>query len=192
MVSKIVERAVHDQLYQFLQQRQLITRWQSGFRQGFSTATALIHVTDTILNQMDKGNYTGIIFLDLKKAFDTVDHGILLEKLGLYGIEGSEHMWFKSYLLDRKQAVYVNGCFSDILPICCGVPQGSILGPLLLTLYMNDLPDFPKSCTTVLYADDTALLYSNHDISKIKQVLNHDLDIVSKCLFTNRLTLNLD
>ena len=131
VLSKIIERAVHDQLYHFLTKNGVLNPCQSGFRRNHSTATTLIDVSDYILNNMNKGLITGALFLDLKKAFDTVDYDILLQKLYNYGVTGNTLNWFKSYLSDRMQAVNINSTLSDFKNVNIGIPQGSILGPLL-------------------------------------------------------------
>ena len=190
VLSKIMERAVHDQLYRHLSKHQLLNKWQSGFRPGYSTATALTYVTDLLLKEIDSKHVTGIIFLDLKKAFDTVDHELLLNKLEQYGIQQNEHKWFKSYLSSRTQSVKVNNIISDDLGIEYGVPQGSILGPMLFTLFINDLPHVTDKCKVILYADDTALLYSHTDSQQVETVLNQEIKNVTEWLNQNKLTLN--
>ena len=127
IASKILEKAVFVQVDSYLRENNILYGYQSGFRNSFSTDTCLIHLTDYIKNQTSNGNYTGLVLLDLQKAFDTVDHDILCRKLGAMGIDSVE--WFRSYLSGRKQIVHVNRVDSDPLPISCGVPQGSILGP---------------------------------------------------------------
>ena len=114
---------------------------------------------DWYLN-IDKGKYIGLIFIDLKKAFDTVDHEILLKKLKIYGVTGLEHDWFTSYLDNRKQFCWVDGTSSDVKGINCGAPQGSCLGPLLFLIYTNDLPLSLQKCYVSMYADDTAISLS--------------------------------
>ena len=183
-------RAVHDQLYQHLSKNQILNKWQSGFRPGYSTSTALTYVTDLLYGEIDSGHVTGIIFLDLKKAFDTVCHELLLQKLHSYGVQTTEYKWFKSYLTNRTQSVMVNNVASDELGIQYGVPQGSILGPLLFTMFINDLPRVTSKCKVVLYADDTALIYSHTQTRVVENVLNNELNHVTQWLNTNKLTLN--
>ncbi len=144
-------------MYDFLNDLNLITACQSGFRKCHSTATALVKIYDHFLKGFDNGNFVGAAFIDLRKAFDTVDHGILLKKLVAYGVEGRELGWVKSYLSNRIQQVNFKRTLSDEQPVTIGVPQGSILGPLLFIIFMNDAPDAIKQILD-LYADDTTLL----------------------------------
>ena len=140
---------------------------------------------------MDKGKYGCGVFIDLKKAFDTVNHDILLSKLEHYGIRNNILAWFKSYLTDRKQYVYFNGKSSDILSITCGVPQGSVLGPLLFLLYINDLPNISKKLSFFLFADDTNLYYESDDLLELEKTMNNELKQLSLWLNVNRLALNI-
>ena len=190
ILSKLLERGVHDQLYRHLDKTKSLNKWQSGFRPGYSTATALTYVTDLLFKEIDSKNLTGVLFLDLKKAFDTVDHGTLLSKLETYGITENEQSWFKSYLSDRSQSVSIGNTSSDSMGISHGVPQGSILGPLLFTLYINDLPGVTSKCKVILYADDTALIYSHKSKDAIQDVLSTELCKVKNWLDLNKLTLN--
>jgi len=131
-----------------------------------------------------------MIMLDLQKAFDTVDHGILCQKLKIMGVESVE--WFQSYLAGRKQMVNVNNTMSDSMKLTCGVPQGSILGPLLFLCYVNDMGiSISKSCKLILYADDSAILYSHKGPSIISSVLGKELENCSKWLVDNKLYLHL-
>ena len=171
IVSKIIERAVHDQMYSYLSLNHFLNPSQSGFRSQYSTATTVIDVEDFILKNMDEGKVTGAIFLDLKKAFDTVNHSLLLNKLKKFGIRDIELNWFKSYLNNRMQSVKVGSTLSDLKPINIGIPQGSILGPLLFIIFVNDLPD-SVICKTVMYADDTSLLISSSDPLCLQNSLN--------------------
>ena len=122
IISKIMERIVHDQLYKFIEENNILNKWQSGFRLGYSTETAMTYVTDLLLTEMDSKKFTGVVFLDLKKAFDTVDHALLLTKLRNYGKRGDELSWFTSYLTDRTQSVSLDNVTSDSMDISYGVP----------------------------------------------------------------------
>ena len=187
---KVLERAVHHQFYSFLTEHNLITQDQSGFRKQHSTATALLHFLDGIQLDIDGGKCCGVLFLDLKKAFDTVDHRLLLEKLVSYGVGGIELQWFTSYLENRQQRTLVNNSLSISKTVLCGVPQGSILGPLLFILYINDLPDKIQRCKVLLYADDTALYFSASSPAVLENILNEEISNVSSWFQTNKLTLN--
>ena len=147
-------------------------------------------MTDHLYNQSQNGLITGAIFLDLKKAFDTVNLVILQEKLRAIGVHGTELQWFHNYFTNRTQVVSANGAVSTTQPISCGVPQGSILGPLLFTLYVNDLSSVAVHGKVVLYADDTAIFLSGKNIEDIQEKLNSDLERISAWLYANKLTLN--
>ena len=190
IVSKILERAVYNQLESFLVKNGLLYEYQSGFRGNHSTDSCLIHLSDHIRGQTSNGLFTGMIMLDLQKAFDTVDHDILCRKLRAMGVESVE--WFRSYLADRTQSVHVNAAKSDFKSVVCGVPQGSILGPLLFLTYVNDMKtSISSNCKLILYADDSAILYSHKDPSTISQVLGKELESCSKWLIDNKLSLHL-
>ena len=130
---------MHRRLSNFLDKNKLIYSFQLGFRQNYSTSYALIHLTETIKQSRDQGLFSCGIFVDLQKAFDTVDHDILLGKLEHYGIRGITNKWFETYLKDRQQFVLINGYNSECVSMPIGVPQGSVLGPLLFLLYVNNL-----------------------------------------------------
>ena len=183
VLAKVFERIVYDQLYNFLSNEDIISTHQSGFRSLHSTVTALLEATDDWAFNIDRGNVNAVVFLDLKKAFDTLDHDNLLFKINLYGIQGIALDWFRSYLTNRAQQCLVNGSLSRICSLKCGVPQGTILGPLLFLIYINDLPN-------CLYADDTHITYADVDVNSIKLNLNRDLGNLNKRLIFDKLTLN--
>ena len=170
VASKILERAVYVQLESYLKEKNILYGFQSGFRQSYSTDTCLTHLTDFIRNKTSLGNYTGMVLIDLQKAFDTVDHVILLKKLEALGVSSVD--WIKSYLCGRTQIVNVNRVDSTPCDISCGVPQGSILGPLLFLCYVNDMP-ISVDCKLLLYADDSALLVSGKDPKLIAEKTKH-------------------
>ena len=190
VVAKVFERIVYDQLYNFLSNEGIISKQQSGFRSLHSTVSALLEATDSWAFNIDRGYVNAVVFLDLKKAFDTVDHEILLTKMNRYGIQGKSLDWFKSYLTNRKQRCSVNGCLSDFTTLKCGVPQGTILGPLLFLIYINDLPNCLSFSVPRMYADDTHITYAGSDLHLIQSSISHDLEKLSKWLVSNKLTLN--
>ena len=145
VVSKVIERHMHNTLYAFLMDNNLLDSRQSGFRRMYSTETALIKLVDELLFGLDNNHVCGMVLVDYRKAFDMVDHKLLLRKLELYGIANRELAWCHSYLLDRKQVVRVNGSESSEALMLHGVPQGSILGPLFFILSVNDLPLYTSS-----------------------------------------------
>lgn len=190
IVSKILERAVYNQLETYLVENHLLYEFQSGFRTSFSTDSCLVFLTDYIRAQTAKGLYTGMILLDLQKAFDTVNHSILCSKLKAMGVESVE--WFSSYLSGRKQQVHVNGTLSSSESITCGVPQGSILGPLLFLCYVNDMAiSISTECKLLLYADDSAIIFSHKCLEEISRKLGLELENCNKWLIDNKLSLHL-
>ena len=153
-----LEKSVYIQLENYLVANNLLYQFQSGFRSAFSTDTCLIRLFDHIKKNTSKGLFTGMVMIDLQKAFDTVDHQILCDKLAIMGVKNVK--WFQSYLTGRKQLVNMNGSESDYLDIKCGVPQGSILGPLLFLCYPNDMSiSINLDCKLLLYADDSTILF---------------------------------
>ncbi len=191
MICRRYIRAVQTQLCAYLKKHNILCVEQSGFREMHSTVTATTDVTDHILRHMDQGKLTGAAFLDLKKAFDTVDSDTLLFKLDCLGIKNTEQLWFQNYLRERTQCVQFQNAISEHLSVTCGVPQGSILGPLLFIVYINDLSNVVTQCKVVLYADDTILMYSSQDLAEIKQCLEYDLNNASDWFHKNKLNLNI-
>ena len=179
-ISKVLERVVHTQLYDFLAREKLLSPYQCGFRKGHSTDLAVLSFTDSIRRSMDQGLLTGAVFIDLRKAFDTVDHDLLLEKLTMgYGVTGKELGWFRDYLTDRRQVVTVQSTLSDPCDVAFGVPQGSILGLLLFVLFINDLPTAINKSNVLLYADDAVDFAAHNDIKILEETLNAQLDEVN-------------
>ena len=156
VVSKVYERLIHNQLASYFDENNLSCRFQSGFRKKHSTETAVTYFADQILMGMDKGLVTGAVLIDLAKAFDTIDHNVLIHKLK-HGVSDDSLLWFKDYFCARKQFVAVDSHRSEEPDIACGVPQGSILGPLLFIIYINDLSSCMRNCSVSMYADDTAI-----------------------------------
>ena len=189
--SKIIEKIVHNQLYKYVTVNNILFNGQSGFRHQHSTCTALIKTIDKWNVDIDNGNYIGAVFVDLSKAFDIVNHNILIDKLTAIGVKGVEGNWFKSYLSNRNQRVSINGTNSNSCNITSGVPQGSILGPLLFLLFINDMPDYIKHSTVDMYADDTLIYVSNHNVNEIENCLNEDLVSLTKWLDNNLMKANV-
>ena len=160
---------------------------QFGFRQHYSTSYALLNLTEAIMKALDDGNFACGIFVDFHKAFDTVDHSILLSKLCHYGIRGLTNKWFELYLTNRKQFVSINGFASSTSSIASDVPQGSVLGPLLFLLYINDLHVAIKHCKVHLFGDDTNLLIINKSLKRLKKLLNSDLKNLTNWLNANKI-----
>ena len=192
ILSKIIERAVFDQLYPFLDSNDMLHDSQSGFRPGFSTSSALLNITEDWVKSIDDGEYIGLVMLDLRKAFDTVNHNIIIDKLPNFGMNDHVIKWFRSYLNDRSHITGVNGSMSNDQKSLCGIPQGSILGPLLFILYVNELPKYVNNVKVSMYADDTAIYYSSKDVNDIVRIMNNDLNNVDNWLASNKLSLNVN
>ena len=190
--SKIFEKIIYSRVYSYLNDNELIYKKQFGFRSNHSTSHALISITENIKSQIDSGLYVCGIFVDLEKAFDTVNHNILCEKLNHYGLRGNVNKLFQSYLSNRSQYVSIKGYDSETRNISCGVPQGSSLGPLLFLIYINDLRLALDKSEAGHFADDTFILYGSKNLKTIETVINHELKLLSKWLKLNKLSLNSD
>ena len=189
-ISKIFENVIFYQLMEYFITHNLFCIEQFGFRPGHSTELAALRLVDHLTKQMDEMKIPINIYIDLSKAFDTLDHTILLSKLRYYGIYGKEYDLFQSYLVDRCQYVEYNGSISATLPITTGVPQGSILGPLLFIIYINDLPLVSQVFDMLIYADDTTLI-CNLDQLRNEPILNLELSKINDWMSSNKLSLNI-
>ena len=169
--EKVLERLMCKRMLDFLKKHKILYKLQFGFRENHSTSLALIEALNEIYLKLDEGKFVLGVFLDLKKAFDTIDHKILLSKLEHYGLRGVASNWLCSYLSNRKQFTFVNGCNSHLGTINTGVPQGSVLGPILFTLYVNDMAN-ASQLQPRLFADDTNIFASGRDIDALVQDTN--------------------
>ena len=206
ITSKILERAVYQQLVKYLESNNLLHHSHHGFRKHHSTATALLEMYSNWVEAYEDGKITAVILLDMSAAFDLVDKTILVEKLKLYGLDEHAASWVENYMSGRSQQVYVDGDLSDPLAVEVGVPQGSILGPILYCLMVNDLPEVPYNhepkdpsfwnchchdCGGLAcFADDSSYSYSGHDPVKINEDIKHSYNLVSEYMAANKLILN--
>ena len=188
--SKVLERLMYNRLINYIDKNGILSKHQYGFRKNRSTEFVIIELIDKITKGIDEGKYTLGVFLDLSKAFDTLDHRILTKKLEHYGIRGTCLKWFESYLENRKQIVKYNKIKSDEMTIKSGVPQGSILGPLLFLLYINDIQNCSKIVSIILFADDTNIFYSHNCLKELNDIMQNEINKISKWLNANKLSIN--
>ena len=205
--SKILERVVFNQFVEYLDLNSLLHPNHHGSRHGHSTATALIQMYDRWVEEVENGDMVGVMMIDLSAAFDMVDHGLLLQKLEVFGLDNKAISWIESYLSNRCQSVFVDGCLSPPLAIECGVPQGSILGPLMYILFTNDVPDlvhnhpvnykkpntFCQDCGgTVCYVDDATYSAAHSDPGVMSDTLTNQYKKIAEYMVSNRLVINDD
>ena len=191
-ISKIFERVIHDQLYDYFNSNNLLAAQQYGFRPQHSTEYAAVKLVDHTSSEMENQKIPTAVFIDLSKAFDTLSYDILLYKLKYYGVTGTEFKLMQNYLSNRKQYVVFNNCNSDITEINIGVPQGSILGPLLFSININDLITVSNKLHFIMYADDTTIYFNLEDFNQenLENEVNNELSRVSEWMTLNKLSLN--
>ena len=180
-------------LHSFLEKNNLIFKRHFVLRSGNSSDHTIVNLFESIKKYTDNDNYVGSVFIDLEKAFDTVDHQILLQQVYHYGIPGLAHNWFGLYLSNRQQFGSISGFFSELISIKCGVSQGSILGPFLSLLYINDLDSVFNKVMTIKFPDDTHISYASKNLSTIESVKSYELKKLAKLaewLRSNKLSLS--
>ena len=190
-LSKIIEKCLKSRLLRYFTINNLFNKSQFGFQTGFSTQDAIMSLTEKIYSNLTEKLSTIAIYIDFSKCFDTLNRNILLKKLEAYGIRGIPLALFSSYLDERYQSVCVNGVLSDFKLINTGVPQGSVLGPILYLIYVNELPNISDLFTTCLFADDTTLLFENNDKNDLIASCNHGVDLFYAWCCSNRLSINV-
>ena len=189
-ISRLFEKLVFNQLYQYLDHKGLLSLNQSGFRRLHSNVTCLLKNTGDWKTGLDSGQMLGMVFVDLRNAFDTVDRRILCNKFKLYGVQQREISWFKGYLSDISQYCSVGGYDSNVEELEVGVPQGSCLGPLLFLIHISNLPKTTQG-KVCMYADDTSLCHMSNDISKLESAINEAPELIDNWLKGNELSLNV-
>ena len=189
-LSKILESLVNNQLKSFLTQQSVLSSHQSGFRANHSTTSAVTLVLDHLITAVGKSKHAAAIFIDLAKTFDTVDHSLLLERLLISGFDEDACSWFRNYLHGRRQCVKMGDGQSGFLPVKAGVPQGSILGPVLFTIYINKIVSSLCDCQIHLYADDTILYCTADSATLAIEKLQRSFNTIQHSFNSLKLTLN--
>ena len=188
---KILEKCIHSRVMDFIVEKRVLSPKQFGFQKGLSTELAINSLLYNIIDSLENKEIGFCILLDFAKAFDTVNHEILLAKLEYYGIRGIAYNWFKSYLSNRKQCTEIGNFQSKFDYVKHGVPQGSVLGPLSFLLYINDMIFSSSICKFTLFADDTSLFYSHKNKAEGAKILNDELTKIAEWLAANKLSLNV-
>ena len=191
VLSKLLEKIVFKQVQDYFYDYNLTTMYQHAYRAGHSTCTALTQMSDDWLKSIDDSMLVGTVLLDFSAAFDVIDHDILISKLSSYGFKSSAILWFRSYLSARSQRVYFNGALSNSKDLYCGIPQGSCLGPLLFSVFTNDMPYAISKANLTMYADDSTLYYAAPTSVELSQVLSSELSIIYEWIKNNKLILNI-
>ena len=189
-IAKVIEKLLHIRMTNYLEKFNLLFDFQFGFRKNYSTSIAVLDVVNMIQNELFRGNYVLGVFMDLQKAFDTVNLSILLKKLEYYGFRGRCLEWFRSYLEDRPQFTAINGSTSPLRNTTCGIPQGTVLGPLLFTLFINDIACSLTKSNIKLFADDSNLFVISENPIKLFNIANCELSSLSNWIIANKLHVN--
>ena len=189
--SEMFQHLMYNRLLDYVNANNILYPNQFGFREKHSTYMALLKLKDDISEEIDNTNFFIGIFIDLSKSFDIINHDILIKKLNSYGIRDIALEWFKNYLTIRLQYVSINCTDSSFLPITCDVPQGSILGPLLFILYVNDIISTSNLAKFILFADDTNLFFKHKDLETLINIINTEITKIVSWFKINELFLNI-